>query len=241
MPAPSLLTVAGMDVHQAGATYDTTVYGKPIGGPFTTYWKFDTTDSVGRFRQVTWNGSAWVWAGATFIDLDGMGDKSFLSPPGLHAANLTALAVPATNATYAVYLGRARAADPTIDVVFRVTTAAVTITWAEVAIATGTPVANGSPSLTTRGHVDTSAVVNSTGIKKVTISPTGIWPGADLWFLIGTQATTPGVFRGCLADDLQSGVFVTATSTRPSTMSAPKTFTVGGATTVPVWVTARQY
>ena len=67
MPSsPSLLTALGVEVHQNNTTWDQVVYGKPIGGPFTTFWMFDTADLSCRLRQVLWNGSAWVWIGTAY-------------------------------------------------------------------------------------------------------------------------------------------------------------------------------
>lgn len=157
---------------------------------------------------------------------------------GIDAANLTAVKTLTNSSTFAYYMGRADEAFTNIVLRFRVTTAAATITYAEVAIASS-PLLTiaGNTSLTRRGYTDTSAIVNSTGQKSVNVSVDGITVGMHLWALFSSNATTAQIVRGALADDLQSGFFQAATSTRPSTMSGGTNFTVEGATTVPVWFT----
>jgi hypothetical protein len=165
----------------------------------------------------------------------------FMCTPGLHAANLTAVTAFASNSCYCFYLGRAFKANPTFDVRVNVTTGAATITWAEVGIATGTPAVGGNPALTTRGYTSVSGTFNGTGAKTTTVTTTNVAIGADIWVLLGSQATTPYQVRGMLADNLQTGVFAIATTTRPSTMGAGTSFTLAGGTVVPAWVVARQY
>lgn len=155
------------------------------------------------------------------------------------AANLTAVTAFATQDAYYVYLGRAQHALTSCDVVCRVTTAAATITYAEVAIFTGAPVANGNASLTRRGFTDVAATFNSIGIKKTTVTLTGVSAGDDLWAVFASQATTPFQLRGCLADDIQSGVFQTTNAVRPSTAASPQATTLAGAAVVPPWVVVK--
>jgi hypothetical protein len=120
-----------------------------------------------------------------------------------------------------------------------VTTAAGTITWAEVAIATGTPSPGGNPALTRRGFTDVAAVVNSLGQKSITVNVSGIAAGDDIWAIVGAQATTALAIRAGLADDLQLGGQASRAATRPSTMASPETFTIEGATAACPWVGLR--
>jgi hypothetical protein len=159
---------------------------------------------------------------------------TIMSPVGLNPANLTAVTAQATNTSYFLYCGRLNAAITTADVRFRVTTLAATITWAEIGIFTGTPVVGGNPSLTRRGFTNVAAVVNTTGLKTVTVALSGVSAGDDIWIAYGSQATTPFQARGTLADDLQSGVFCTFAG-RISTMATPATATIAAATLVPAW------
>jgi hypothetical protein len=157
-------------------------------------------------------------------------------PPSFLAANLTATKTCTSNTSFAVYLGRADAAYTSVVVRLRVTTAAATITWAEVAIATGTPSPGGNAALTRRGFTGVAAVVNSLGQKSVTVAVSGIAAGDDIWAIVGAQATTALAIRAGLADDLQLGGQASASATRPSTMASPTTFTVEGATAACPWV-----
>jgi hypothetical protein len=146
-------------------------------------------------------------------------------------ANVTAVTALTTGVTYFEYMGVA--ADPytSCSVLANVTTAAVTITWAEVAIFKGTPPLNGTASLSRLGFTSVAATYNSTGIKSTAVTAT-VAPGDQLWAAIGSSATTPFQVRGMLADNIQTGVFQTGT-TRPSTAAVPFTTTIGGAAAVP--------
>ncbi len=204
---------------------------------------------------VLWNGSLLPNERLEYID--GIGFRTFdaygnqkltsallLPQPGIRpamgvdAANLTATKTCTSNSTFAGYMGRAENAFSSIVVRFRVTTAAATITWAECAVAWSPfPTIASGINLTRLGFIDTSAIINSTGQKTVTINVSGVVPGMDLWFLNGAQATTAMIVRGALADDLQSGFYQVRSATRPSTMSGGTGFTVEGATTAPMWFT----
>lgn len=122
------------------------------------------------------------------------------------------------------------------------TTAPVTVTWAEVAIATGAPVIGGSPNLTTVGFLDVSATFKASpaGLRTVLVpvtAPNQIQEGDDLWILFGNQASTVTVLRADVqADDIQSGYAAVAT-VQPSTMAAASAFTTEGATVLAPWFT----
>jgi hypothetical protein len=143
-------------------------------------------------------------AGAAIADV-----PRFMCPLSwMGAANLTTVSAFATNVTYLLYLGRVGKALTTIDVVNRVGTAAATITWAEVGIFKGTPVANGAATgLTRLGFTNVAATFNTTGIKKTTIALSGHAAEDDLWVAFGSQATTPYQLRSGLAYDIQDGGF----------------------------------
>lgn len=163
----------------------------------------------------------------------------FATPVGLNPANLTAVTAFATNNSYFVFMGAAPKAYTSCDVRVRVTTAAATITWAEVGIFEGNPPTfGGAASLTRKGFTNVAATFNSTGQKTTTVAVSGVAVGNRLWVALGSQATTPFQVRGMLADDLQSGVFQTDAS-RPSTAASPEATVLGGATAVPPWVAMR--
>lgn len=165
---------------------------------------------------------SWVWA------------------PHFATNNLTATKTLTSGSCFAVYLGKAPYALSQVRVRLRVTTAAVTITWAEVAVAIGGVNVGTNPSLTVLGYSDVSAVINSTGQKTVLVSVSAgrqIAAGEDVWVVIGNSATTAGVVRAqSIADDLQVGVQASVAQ-RPSTiLGTPTAFTIEGATTLAPWV-----
>lgn len=201
-------------------------------------------------------GKAAFWADSTYkepyfknqngdsINLADGGGATLMRMQGFTTANLTSTKTLTSNTTYALYLGKCPHYLLSGDVLvakYRVTTQAATITWAEVAVATGFFISSGPSALTTRGFANIAAVVNSTGIKSTNITLTSnIVPGTDIWLLFGVQATTPGVYRAAsIADDIQTGVQLAAASTRPSTMAAGATFSVEGATILPMWMSLK--
>lgn len=132
-----------------------------------------------------------------------------------------------TNTTFAVYLGKADRDFSSVKVLYRVNIAAVTITWAEIAIATGAFTLGGNASLTLAGTAsNVAAVINSTGLKTTTVSASGK-VGDDLWILYGNQASTIAQFQCGLANANQDGWQQTA-AVRPSSMAAPTSFTLEG-------------
>jgi hypothetical protein len=166
---------------------------------------------------------------------------SSLLLPGLnHNAALTGTKTLTSGTAFAVYVGKAPRSLTSIQLRYRVTTAAATITWAELAIAKGSINVGGNPNLTVVGFADVSAVINSTGQKTTTVnvsSGQSINEGDDLWLIIGNSATTAGVVRALtIADDLQVGVQASVAS-RPSTIVGTGTaFTIEGATTLAPWI-----
>ncbi len=165
---------------------------------------------------------------------------SWVRAPHFATNNLTATKTLTSGSCFAVYLGKAPYALSQVRVRLRVTTAAATITWAEVAVAIGGVNVGTNPSLTVLGYSDVSAVINSTGQKTVLVSASAgrlIAAGADVWVVIGNSATTAGVVRAqSIADDLQVGVQASVAQ-RPSTiLGTPTVFTIEGATTLAPWV-----
>ena len=152
-------------------------------------------------------------------------------------ANITTVTVFATGVCQVLYIGVAPFATSSINLLVNVTALVATITWAEIAIYKGTPTLNGAcPDLTRLGWTDVSAVYNTTGRKNTNIALTiAAQVGEHLWVVLGSSATTPFQIRGCLADDLQTGLFNTLTA-RPSLTPGPIAGTLGGAAAVPGWV-----
>lgn len=166
---------------------------------------------------------------------------SIMVPSIFATGNLTATRTVTSTESFALHVGRAPRAITSAQLRYRVTTAAATITWAEVAIAKGALALASSPSLTVVGYADVSAVINSTGQKTTTINVSAgqsIDEGDDLWVIIGNQATTAAVCRSqSIADDIQSG-FSARLATQPSlNVGASQSYTVDSATATPFWMT----
>jgi len=163
-----------------------------------------------------------------------------ISPSGFlpslfNAANITTVLSLTSGTSYALWLGTANKVSSSVSVRYRVTTAAATITYAEIGIFKGNVNLGGNPTLTRLGYADVSGIVNSTGVftTNVTLStPTAI--GDNLWAVFGDSAVTTWVVRGGLADDIQSGTFANI-SGRPSTITSPTAWTIAGNTDVVPW------
>lgn len=146
--------------------------------------------------------------------------------PPMCLGPLTTVSITSTS-TKAVYLGRMRRSFNRVKLRFEVTTLASTITWAEAAIASGSPSLGSAVNLTTLSYLPVDTVVNTTGVKTITFPVSGP-PGIDLWFMYGNQATTVAVLRAITPDVFVGGLFQTATA-RPSTMAADTAFAVESA------------
>ena len=172
---------------------------------------------------------------------------ALMFPQGIFAANASAVTAFASGTTYALYLGKYNGTTSGdafyAQYSLRLTTlVATSIVWAEIAIAKGDPVISGPAQLTTLCYLDVSSTFASgTGIKSGSwTSGTAPAAGDDLWILMGSQAGTPYQVRGGVADDIVSGTFLLAGSTRPSTMSANTSFTAAANNRVPAWVCVEQ-
>jgi hypothetical protein len=123
-----------------------------------------------------------------------------------------------SNTAWAIYVGKSPCALSGVNIRYNVTTAAATITWAEVGLATGQLIANGNSALTVVGTTDVSAVINSTGLKTTKIVATKpIHEYDDLWILIGNQATTVAqIKQATIIDHHQQGIASSNVNTRPS-------------------------
>lgn len=166
--------------------------------------------------------------------------SSVMMNPAFATANLTGTKTITSGSSFAVYIGKAPKDLTSIVARYRVTTAAATITWAELALAKGQINVGGNPTLTVVGYADVAAVINSTGQKSTTINVSSgqvVRAGDDLWLIIGNSATTAAQVRAqSIADDIQVGVQGSVAS-RPSTIvGAGTAFTIEGATTLAAWI-----
>lgn len=142
-----------------------------------------------------------------------------LMPIVYQTVNLSTQRSITTTTTVATYMGRLSETRTSFSIFAVVLTAAATITWAEFAIAKGTPVLNAGTTLTPVGYASVSSVVNSTGFKVVTVTVTAgqsIGAGDHIWMLCGNQATTAMSLQCSSLDNEWTGLTLNATM-RPST------------------------
>lgn len=161
------------------------------------------------------------------------------SPCHANTAGAGTKTITTTN-SFALYMGKAPRSLTSIQMRYRVTTAAATITWAEVALAKGTVNVGGNSTLTVVGFANVAAVVNSTGLKTTTVNVSSgqtVNEGDDLWLIFGNQATTALVVRADSGqEDLQTGMLCSATQ-RPSLIVGTGTaFTIEANTALPAMV-----
>jgi hypothetical protein len=141
---------------------------------------------------------------------DSKGSKKFLSirgvnnairrMPALRPSGLTGTLSLTTGTTFITYMGKADKAYTSITFQFKVTTLASTITWAEAGVVTNNRFIE-LGFYERKGYTDISAVVNTTGLKTVTVPVSGINAGDELCFTLGISATVTAVVRTCLITD----------------------------------------
>lgn len=222
--------------------------------PVTVTVQFNVSGTTYTLRRVTlqagWSvayheGAGWVVANNAGIPVTNSyipAASSVLMHAQFASGNLTTTRTVTSTNTIATYVGKAPRAMAGAYVRWRVTTAAATITWAEVALARGVVNIGANMTLTVLGYTGVSGAIASTGQKTTTVSVASgqaIAEGDDLWVLVGNQATTAAVVRAqSVADDLQAGTQGSAV-VRPSLIvGSAQAFTLDGATTVAPWVAA---
>lgn len=228
------------------------IYNRDIA-PVTVTVRFDVSGtSYTLWRgalQAGWSvayheGAGWVVSNSAGIPVTNSyipAASSVLLHPQFASGNLTTTRTVTSTNSLAVYVGKAPRAMAGAYVRWRVTTAAVGVTWAEVALARGVVNIGGNPTLTVLGYTDVSGAIVSTGQKTTTVtvaSGQAIAEGDDLWAVVGnTVTTTAAVVRAqSVADDLQTGTQGSAV-VRPSLIvGSAQAFTLDGATTTAPWV-----
>lgn len=132
---------------------------------------------------------------------------------------------------YANYYGKAGQALTQVTARLQVLTAGAGLTWAEIAVAKGTPALAAGTNLTVVGYASVAAVINSLGSKSVAIPlTTPLVATDDLWFIYGVSATVtaPALWATSLGDPTQAGTILQNTASfRPSlNVGVPTAFTV---------------
>lgn len=140
---------------------------------------------------------------------------------------------------YANYYGKAGAAISAMSLRLQVLAAGAGLTWAEIAIAKGTPVIGAGTNLTVVGYAKVAAVINSLGSKTVAIVlSTPLVATDDVWVIYGASATvtSPALWASNIGDQTQAGTILqNGASFQPSqNVGTPAAFTVsaGGVPTV---------
>lgn len=162
----------------------------------------------------------------------------------------TAVATNATltsNTVFFMNLCKAEKSYTSIDVMYNVATVFSAVTWAEAAIFSQQRI-NGDSALpfTRRGYTDISGVVTSTGIKKTTISVSGISTGELVILALGCSATA-GTLRNLGFTSAGTGISANNIDISDSTFGAIGTNTnfrpslnpymyYGSYSNVPFWI-----
>lgn len=104
------------------------------------------------------------------------------------------------------YIGKAEKDYSSIKILYRISTAAASITWAEIGVYKITmPFMQGSQINTQRlGYADCSSVWNNTGISATTISLSDCYEGDDLYVTFSNTATTSVALTNGWVDDMNS-------------------------------------
>jgi hypothetical protein len=142
---------------------------------------------------------------------DSRGSKKFTSirgvsnaikrMPGLRPSSIAGANVLTSGTTFITYMGKAEKAYTSITFRFRVTTLASTISWAELGVVSNTRFLE-LGVYERKGYTDISSVVNTIGLKTVTVPVSGISAGDELCFTIGVSASvTAGVRSSGITDE----------------------------------------
>jgi hypothetical protein len=145
---------------------------------------------------------------------------------------------------YARYIGRAVEGLQSIMVLYRVTTIAATVTYAELGLVSSEDLVPefglADNTMTTIGWEDISADIVGTGRKIAVIedfAPPNV--GLHLWLLLTVQATTTPILRGGVPQEC--GLMMSKVgSARPSALAENAAFTEVSTATNDVWFAFRQ-
>lgn len=167
-------------------------------------------------------------------------------PVGFNKGDASLTFQPTSSTGYARYIGRAVPRLSQIDIIYRVTVIAATVTYAEWGLVYSedlvpeSALADNTMSLVPDAWVDIAADIVGTGRKLATI--TGFEqpnPGSHLWLLLTVQATTTPILRGGVPQE--AGLMMSkAGSARPSTLANNAAFTEVSTSTNDIWFAVKQ-
>lgn len=149
---------------------------------------------------------------------------------------------PVSSTGYARYIGPAPPRINTLKVMYRITTAAVTVTYAEIGLCfsefpdLASSIVSNTLTLVPDAWVDIASVITAGGRKLATISSIGeVNVGAHLWILLVVQATTTPVMRGGIPQE--AGLMMSkAGSARPSTLAPNAPFDEVATSVNDIWL-----
>lgn len=252
VPAPSGVIdreLKFLSLRNAGAATNTVTLKKDVGG--TSYaLTADVPLLPGEALQFAADGGFKVKSasGADKVSESYKGrTKSLLVSPAHNASLVGVKGLGSTGGAYCGYLGKAPADLTSIKLYYRVTTAAGTVTWAEIAVAKSddlhTLIPATDPKLTTVGFADIAADVVSVGVKSKVVSVAAgqaIKEGDNLWAVLSCSATTALSVRSLnIADDLQAVPHGAVATTRPSLFVGQVfSYPVEGITLTDFWIVA---
>jgi hypothetical protein len=165
-------------------------------------------------------------------------------PPGFNKGDASLTFQPASSTGYARYIGRAVEGLQSLMVLYRVTTIAATVTYAELGLVSSEELVPefglADNTMTTIGWEDISGDIVGTGRKIAVIedfAPPNV--GLHLWLLLTVQATTTPILRGGVPQEC--GLMMSkAGAARPSTLAENAAFTEVSTATNDVWFAFRQ-
>jgi hypothetical protein len=199
------------------------------------YW----IDSDGNRIQLTANGAV---NAASSPGGSSVPYSTYWYSPVWTAGNALDARGPTANQCRALYMGRAPEDISSIQIAWRQTAGAATVTYAEMGIATGAFVPNSTPSLVIRGYVSAAtewgAVGSNTRVLTIPVTGADIAAGDDIWALYVTDFTgTPTIAVSNVTDRLDIGAICVRAATRLSTNlnTAPLAFTLDTGAT-PAWI-----
>lgn len=159
-------------------------------------------------------------------------------PEWFGAPNSTTAVALTNTHSFCIYLGKADRVYSSIRFQYQVTTAiTATISWAELAVYSGSLTINSNATLTRLGFTSTSGVWNSTGQKTTSVAISGQAIGDDIWAVFSNSTTgTVTSVRAGTSDIFQTGFYQTVASSSQPSENSTLNPTIYSATLAPVWL-----